>query len=80
MEAALFSLAAAVLILTVALVVLAGSVVTEMARLARTRLGHEMLAHPPAPRSVSRPTVDAQPAVPERAGGYTDVPTDMDGA
>jgi hypothetical protein len=82
MEAALFTLAAAVLILTTALVVLAGSAVTEFARLARTRLGHEMLAADEGKKASRARAVDAAPAPPERpvSNGYTDVPGDMDGA
>ena len=82
MEAALFTLAAAVLILTTALVVLAGSAVTEFARLARTRLGHEMLAADEGKKASRARVVDAAPVPPERpsSNGYTDVPGDMDGA
>lgn len=83
MEAALFTLAASVLVLTVALVVLAGAAVTEFSRLARTRLGHELLSDEQVKTRRSEPVVDAAPPAPERPSkttGYREVPADMDGA
>lgn len=82
MEAALFSLAAAVLVLSVALVVLAGSAVHELARLARIRLGQEVMASEAPKRTLSEPVVDAPPPRNERPrrAVLEDVPSDMDGA
>lgn len=82
MEATLFTLAATVFILATALVVLARSAVAEFARLARTRLGHEMLAADEGKKASRARAVDGAPANHERppSSGYSDVPGDMDGA